>query len=180
MRLLLSSVLAIHWMAVFAMLAIVTTIAPARGSLSALELLGVHHSGVDFAGSEAFAAVLSLVFATVSALFLWTFLVAALEAGRSRDADEVARYAFTGGVFALTTLLLVGAVQDADGLFVSIGTLLAALLVSYLAIAAERMTAVAPKEAGGQSRAQMMALEAAHRASLSRLSGRGKANEVRA
>jgi len=166
-------------MAVFAMLAVVATIDPTHGSLGALELLGVVAAGPDLSGGVAFAAFLAMVFATVAALFLWTFLIAAFGHQDMREADEVSRYAFGGGVFALTALLLVGAVQQVDGLFVAIGTLLAALLVSYLAIVAERLSAVGANEPETSSRAQSMAAEAAHSASLARLTGRPQINEAR-
>jgi hypothetical protein len=171
MRFVLSSVLAIHWMAIFAMLAIVSTAEPARGGLAAFELLGiaVTHPGVSEHGE--LAAILTLGFALVTVLFLWTLLTSFF--GRDAEAEEVSRFAFAGAVIALTALSVVGVVHGATGLFVTVGTLLVALVASYLAIFAERWLAM-PDEHAAESvnDAKAMAAGAAHNAVLARLSGR--------
>ncbi len=173
MRLLLSPVLAFHWMAVFGMLAIVSAISPGRGTSAALELLGVTVADPSLLGSVRFSAVLSLGFMLVTALFLWTLLAAVFGADRRNDAEEISRYAFTAGVVAFTALLMIGATHQVEGLFVAIGTLLSALVVSYLAIFAERFSlAVAVPPAEGENGIRTMAMSAAHQAMLSRISGR--------
>jgi hypothetical protein len=176
MRLLLTTVLAVHWMAVFAMLAIVMTIEPGRGSLAALELLGVGLNDPFAAGSTSFAAFLSLGFFLVAALFLWA-LITALFGSASADAEEVSRLAYAGGAIALTSLLLAGAVQPVSGLFIAIGTLLGALTVSYLAVVGERLAiAAAPPAEAPVPEFRSLASEAAHNAMLSALSGRARPN----
>jgi hypothetical protein len=171
MRFVLSSVLAIHWMAIFAMLAVVSTVEPARGGLAAFELLGitVAHSGISEHGE--LAAILTLGFALVTVLFLWTLLTSFF--GRDAETEEVSRFAFAGAVIALTALSVVGVMHGASGLFVTIGTLLVALVVSYLAIFAERWSATPVEHAVDSSNdVKAMAAGAAHNAMLARLSGR--------
>ena len=174
MRLLLSPVLAFHWMAVFAMLAVVSTISPGRGTFAALEFLGVAMADPAVQGSVRVSAVLSLGFMLAAALFLWTLIAAIFGVDRRAEAEEVSRYAFTAGVATLTALLMAGAVQQVEGLFAAIGTLLAALVVSYLAIIAERWSAAAtaPAPVEEDTGIKTLALGAAHNALLSRISGR--------
>lgn len=173
MRPLLSPVLAFHWMVVFGMLAIVSAISPGRGTFVALELLGVSFLNPFEQGSVRFSALLSLGFMVVTALFLWTLISSILGTDRRGDAEETSRYAFGAAVVALTALLMVGAVQPVEGLFVAIGTLLSGLVVSYLAIFAERYSAaLAAQPQETDAGARTMASRAAQQAMLSRISGR--------
>jgi hypothetical protein len=178
MRYILTMLIAFHWMTVFAMLAVVSTVEPEHGILSALHFLGAtplpeaHEAG----GGPLAAALLALAFGVASLLFLWTLLTVALGDGSfGSQAEQVARRAFGCGVGALSLLLLGGTMFPVSGLFVTSSVALAALLASYLAVYAECWAVsffAAPDDADLRAAVRVMAAGAAHSAMLTRLSGR--------
>jgi hypothetical protein len=186
MRYILTMLIAFHWMSVFGMLAVVQTVEPEHGIFPALRFLGatpLHEMGD--AGGPLAAALMALGFAVASLLFLWTLLTVALGDGFfGSQAEEVARRAFGCGVGVLSALLAGGALFPVSGLFVTSSVALAALLVSYLAVYAERWAVSffsAPDHADLRAAVRVMAAGAAHSAMLTRLSGRAsvEASEVR-
>lgn len=178
MRHILTMLIAFHWMTVFAMLAIVSTVDPEHGIFAALRFLGAvplpeaHEMG----GGPLAAAFLAFVFAVASALFLWMLLTVSLGEGLfGGETEAVARRAFGSGVGVLSLLLIGGGLLPVSGLFVTSAVALAALLVSYLAVYAERWAAsffAAPDHADLHAAVRVMAAGAAHSAMLTRLSGR--------
>ena len=83
MRHILTMLIAFHWMTVFAMLAIVSTVDPEHGVLAALRFLGAVPlpEASDLGGGPLAAAFLAVVFAVASVLFLWTLLTVSLGDG---------------------------------------------------------------------------------------------------
>ena len=96
MRHILTMLIAFHWMTVFAMLAIVSTVDPEHGVLAALRFLGAVPlpEASDLGGGPVAAAFLAVVFAVASVLFLWTLLTVSLGDGpRNRLAQQRRRLA---------------------------------------------------------------------------------------
>ena len=109
-------------MAVFAMLAVVSTVDPEHGILAALRFLGAAPlpDASRAGGGPLAAAFLAFAFAVASLLFLWTLLTAALGDGSfGGQSEEVARRAFGCGVGVLSLLLIGGALLPVSGLFVT-------------------------------------------------------------
>jgi len=187
MRYILTILIAFHWMAVFAMLAVVSTVDPEQGILPALRFLGAiplddaYHAG----GGPLAAGFLAFALAVGSLLFLWTLLTVSLGDGSfGGETEVVARRAFGCGVGVLSVLLIGGGMLAVSGLFLTSAVALAALLVSYLAVYAERWAVSffsAPDDADLRAAVRVMAAGAAHSAMLSRLSGRAgsEAREAR-
>lgn len=176
MRQILTPFLAFHWMAVFALLAMAAAVGRGGGEFAVFEFMGVVDGTLPFGvGSEA-AALFSVAFALVAALFLWTLVNAFLgERTQSGDAEQLSRLAFGGAAGALTFMLLYGSVQPVAGLLPAVSINLAAILVSYLAVTVERWVttmSVAPDAADIRAVARVMAAAAAHGSTLSRISGR--------
>jgi hypothetical protein len=178
MRYILTMLIAFHWMTVFAMLAVVSTVEPEHGILAALRFLGATplHDAYETGGGPLAAALLAFAFAMASVLFLWTLLTVALGDGFfGGQSEAVARRAFGCGVGVLSLLLIGGALLHVSGLFVTSGVALAALLASYLAVYAERWAVsffAAPGDSDLRAAVRVMAAGAAHSAMLTRLSGR--------
>ncbi|RWM13333.1 MAG: hypothetical protein EOR72_18570 [Mesorhizobium sp.] len=176
MRHVLSSVLALHWAVVFALLAYVC-MDGSRGIAAALGVLGLSIQGGRFPQLEnvALVAPLSVALLTVAVLFCWTFVETLLNGAARLDAGEsVARVAFIFASSLLSLILIGGVVQGIDGLFVIVGIQMTALLASYVAVTAERRSAFAAamKMPEGDVGASRMAMGAAHSSLLSRISGR--------
>jgi hypothetical protein len=178
MRYILTMLIAFHWMAVFAMLAVASMVDPEQGILPALRFLGaIPLEDSYYAGGGPLAAgFLALAFAVGSLLFLWTLLTVSLGDGVfGGETEAVARRAFGCGVGVLSVLLIGGGLLPVSGLFLTSAVALAALLVSYLAVYAERWAVSffsAPDDADLRAAVRVMAAGAAHSAMLSRLSGR--------
>lgn len=175
MRHLLTTILTFHWTAVFGLLAIGAMLDGDAGVASVLSMMGV-----GYAETAEHAPVLSMLLsfglAVVTVLFFWGLLTGAF-ARQPDDGEtmEVLRLAFAGAALLLTAVVLLGALQDVSGLFPVTAAHLAALLVSYLAICAERWAAAlstAPGQEDIRAAARVMALGAAHSTMLARLSGR--------
>lgn len=175
MRHLLTTIVTFHWTAVFGMLAMVAILDGDGGLVAILSMLGVGYTeAVEHAPS--LSALLALGAAIVTVLFFWAFVTCAF-ALRPDDGEavEVLRLAFAGATLLLTLVVLAGATQDVSGLFPAATAFLAALLVSYLAVFAERWSAAlttAPGQDDVRAAARVMALGAAHSTLLARLSGR--------
>jgi hypothetical protein len=78
MRHSLTLLIAFHWMAVFALVAMVSTLDPEHGILAALSLLGVAPTPDAFlsGGGPLAAGCFSFAFAVAGVLFLWTLATA--------------------------------------------------------------------------------------------------------
>jgi hypothetical protein len=183
MRRILSSVLAFHWMAVFALMAAVCAIDVDGGIGSALDLLGV--TGTDpyrLHAGPGVSGLLAMGFAVVSVLFCWACVTVFFGDPADPAGDEVMRIAFGAATIALSLTLLGGALLEIGGLLPIIASHIAALLASYAAIHAERWAAAsAEPEEGADIRAaaRVMALGAVHSSLLSRLTGRRMAGKAR-
>lgn len=176
MRHVLSSVLALHWAVVFALLAYVC-MDGSRGIASALGVLGLSVQGGRFPQLEnaAVVAPLSIALLTVAVLFCWTFVETLLNATARPDAGEsVARIAYISASFLLSLILIGGVAQGIDGLFMIVAIQMTALLASYIAVLAERRSTFAAMNLpeGDVRTASRMAMGAAHSSLLSRISGR--------
>jgi hypothetical protein len=178
MRHVLTSFLALHWAVVFALLAFIC-IDGNRGVAAALGVLGVAVGGTHFADLEnaAVVAPLAIALLVVAVLFCWAFVETLLN---TTDAsDGVVRMAFISASGVLSLILIGGAAQGINGLFMVVAVQLAALLASYVAMLAERRSAFAaavPGDGDIRATAHVMARAAAHNSSLSRISGRSDAN----
>lgn len=176
MRRFLTMVLAIHWTAAFAMLAVACTIDPASGFAAPLRFLGADVSGVEQDGGSEAAAFFAICFAVVAMLFFFALveILFGIAAGERRRHPDFHK-AFAAAAVALTLLLLAGAVERVPDLFATVESLLAASLASYLAIYAEWWARrEEAKSAGprGRAAARLMALGAAHDTLLPGLAGR--------
>ena len=181
MRHILTSFLAFHWMAIFALLAAASAFG-AEGSMPAIffDLAGNPVTGETLFPAMWTSAIFSIGFCVVAVLFLWVFITASFDAGTvSEDTEEVARFAFGAAVGSLTLLLLMRAVEPAAPLFTEIAALVAALLASYLAVFAERwsgLISTLPSRDDIRDAARLMAAGAAYNSMLSRFSGRPGGN----
>ncbi|MDX8517628.1 hypothetical protein [Mesorhizobium dulcispinae] len=178
MRHVLTSFLALHWAVVFALLAYICMDGD-RGIASALGVLGVSVQGSRFPGLEhaVIVAPLSVALLIVALLFCWAFVETLLNIATRPDAgDAVVRIAFISASFLLSIILVGGAAQGINGLFMVVAIQMTALLASYVAVLAERRSALAAATALHESEARLvshrMAAGAAHSSLLSRISSR--------
>ncbi|TIM05201.1 hypothetical protein [Mesorhizobium sp.] len=177
MRHILSSFLALHWAVVFALLAFIC-IDGNRGVAAALGVLGVAVQNTRFVDLEnaIVVAPLAVALLIVAVLFCWAFVETLFSIPTNPDAtDSVVRVAFISASGVLSLIVVGGAAQGINGLFMAVAVQLAALLASYVAMLAERRSAFAAVDPGtGEIRAaaHVMAKAAAHNSALSRISGR--------
>lgn len=176
MRQLLTSFLALHWAIVFALLALIC-IDGNRGVAAALGVLGATIEGTRFVDLDNVVVVAPLATAllVVAVLFCWAFVEALINDATSPGADGVARIAFISASGVLSLIVIGGAAQGINGLFMVVAVQLAALLASYVAMLAERRSvvdAVASGEGEVRAVAHGMAKAAAHNSLLSLISGR--------
>ncbi|RRH99209.1 hypothetical protein EH240_18380 [Mesorhizobium tamadayense] len=177
MRHVLKSFLALHWAIVFALLAYICMDGD-RGIASALGVLGVSVQGSRFPGLEhaVIVAPLSVALLIVALLFCWAFVETLLNIATRPDAgDAVVRIAFISASFLLSIILLGGAAQGINGLFMVVAIQMTALLASYVAVLAERRSALAATtlyESEARLASHRMAMGAAHSSLLSRISSR--------
>jgi len=175
MRQVLTSFLALHWAIVFALLALIC-IDGNRGVAAALGVLGATIEGTRFVDLDNVVVVAPLATAllVVSVLFSWTFVEGLINDAASPGADSVARIAFICASGVLSLIVIGGAAQGINGLFMAVAVQLAALLASYVAMLAERRSVVAAASGEGEIRAVAhgMAKAAAHNSLLSLISGR--------
>ncbi|TIQ35893.1 MAG: hypothetical protein E5X48_12565 [Mesorhizobium sp.] len=178
MRHVLTSFLALHWAVVFALLAYICMDGN-RGIASALGVLGVSVQSSRFPGLEhaLVVAPLAIALLIVALLFCWAFVETLLNiAARPDTGDAVVRIAFIGASFLLSIILVGGAAQGINGLFMVVAIQMTALLASYVAVLAERRSTLAAAMASHDSDARLaahrMAAGAAHSSLLSRISAR--------
>lgn len=178
MRHVLSSFLALHWAIVFALLAFLC-IDGTRGAGTALTVLGASAENTRFAYFDiaSVAAPLATAFLVVAVLFCWAFVEVFVDnEERFEGADGVIRIAFVTAAAVFSLVLVGGVIQGVEGLFLVVAVHLAALLTSYLAILAERWSALAvartDRKAQIRVAARIMAQGAAHNSMLARISGR--------
>lgn len=180
MRHILTLLIAFHWMAVFAVLAVVSAFDPENGILAALSLLGAAPTPDAFLSGGGLLATgfFSFAFAVAGVLFLWTLATALFSEGLPYgDCERVARIAFGAAIAVFSLLLISGMALPVPGLFPSCATGIAALLASYLAVVAERWAVTIlslPTDADLRAAARVMAAGAAHSAMLGHISGRAK------
>ena len=179
MRHVLTSFLALHWAIVFALLALIC-IDGNRGVAAALGVLGAT-IGTRFIDLDNVIVVAPLATAllVVAVLFFWAFVETLINDASSEGADSVARIAFISASGVLSLIVIGGAAQGINGLFMVVAVQLAALLASYVAMLAERRSAVAaaaPGEGEIHAVAHGMAKAAAHNSLLSLISGRTGSN----
>ena len=177
MRPILTSFLALHWAAVFALLAFIC-VDGNRGVAGALGALGVAVENTRLADLDnaAVVAPLAVALLVVAVLFCWVFVESLVNAAASPEgADSVARTAFISASAVMSLILIGGAAQGINGLFLVVAVQLAALLASYVAMHAEQRSVFAvalSREAESRATAHAMAKGAAHGSLLSRISGR--------
>jgi hypothetical protein len=178
MRHILTLLIAFHWMAVFALLAMVSALNPEHGILAALSFLGAAPTPDAFFSGGGLLATgfFSFAFAVAGVLFLWTLATALFSEGFPYgDSERVARIAFSAAIGVFSLLLLCGVSPPIPGLFLTSAIAIAALLASYLAVFAERWAETiltAPSDADLRAAARVMAAGAAHSAMLGHISGR--------
>jgi len=177
MRPILTSFLALHWAAVFALLAFIC-VDGNRGVAGALGVLGVALENTRLADLDnaAVVAPLAVALLVVAVLFCWVFVESLVNAAANPEgADSVARTAFISASAVMSLILIGGAAQGINGLFLVVAVQLAALLASYVAMHAEQRSVFAvavSREAESRATAHAMAKGAAHGSLLSRISGR--------
>lgn len=172
-----SSFLSVHWAIVFALLALIC-IDGDRGVAAALGVLGVTVESARFVDLQSLAVVAPLAIAllVVAVLFFWAFVDSMINDPASPGADSVVRIAFISASGVLSMILIGGAAQGINGLFMVVAVQLAALLASYVAMLAERRSAAASDDADFRATAHTMAKAAAHNSLLSLISGRTGSN----
>jgi hypothetical protein len=168
MRQFLTLVIAVHWSAAFALLAGLAALDAETGSRAVLTYLGgAAGLPADMVGSTG----LSLAFALVATLFLWVFVAAAVDRdGSDHSTEEVARMAVISGSMVVALLALTSFADTSAAFFPALAAVFASLLCSLMAVVAERRKALSEEEITAAIR--LMAVGAANRAMLSRLSGR--------
>ncbi|OBQ75208.1 hypothetical protein [Mesorhizobium erdmanii] len=173
MRHVMTSFLSVHWAIVFALLALIC-IDGDRGVAAALGVLGVTVESARFVNLENLVVVAPLATAllVVSVLFFWAFVDSLISDATSPGADSVVRIAFISASGVLSMILIGGAAQGINGLFMVVAVQLAALLASYVAMLAERRSAEASDDLDFRATAHTMAKAAAHNSLLSLISGR--------
>ena len=174
---LLTIAVVFHWAAIFSMLAFMCVLAGSDGAAQALSLIGFGEV-IDPARTlppAALAALAAILFALCGVLFWWALVTVLLGEESAHAPADILSLAFASSVGTLSAVFLYGAAQGLNGLFPTIAVHVAALLVSYTAINAERRVS-APrrdvKEAAKRSGLRQRANEAAQVASLARFSGR--------
>ena len=172
MRQLLTPLLAFHWMAAFAVIAVVSTAGGDGGVLAAFGLMGAEADGPAlpaWAGSAA-AFLLAVGFSLVALLFLWTLADGVFGGGGA----EISPLAFAAAIAMLTATMLYGATLPVTGLAPAITASLVALVLSYLTIAIERRLTAAKRREGetAQLSARLLAADAARGFMLSHIAGR--------
>lgn len=181
MRHILTSFLALHWAAVFALLAFIC-VDGNRGVAAALAVLGVAVQNTRFVDLDnaVVVAPLAIALLVVAVLFCWAFVETLVNVSTSTDAaDSVVRTAFISASGVLSLILIGGAAQGINGLFMVVAVQLAALLATYVAMLAERRSAIATAVSTGsevRAAAHVLARGAAHNSLLSRISGRPDTN----
>jgi len=174
MRHLMTSFLALHWAAVFALLAFVCI--GSSGMQDILASIGIGH---DAAGAVRFdgamvTAPLASAFLIVAALFCWALIETFL--GEEADSAEgVFKIAFIAAGCVFLLVLVYGTTQGIGGLFLPSSAHLAALAVSYLVVVGERLASAQARASAapaGRGAVRAMAKGAAHASLLSRISGR--------
>ncbi|MBN9220648.1 MAG: hypothetical protein J0I79_22095, partial [Mesorhizobium sp.] len=132
MRHLLTSFLSVHWAIVFALLALIC-IDGNRGAAAALGMLGVAVESARLVDLQDVVVVAPLATAllVVSVLFFWAFVDTLMNDAASPGADSVIRIAFISASGVLSLILIGGAAQGINGLFMVVAVQLAALLASY-------------------------------------------------
>jgi hypothetical protein len=168
MRQFLTLVIAVHWTAAFALLAGLAALDAETGSRAVLTYLGgAAGLPADSIGSTG----LSLAFALVATLFLWVFVAAVVDRnGADRTTEEVGRMAVISASLVVALLALTALAGTTGGFFPGLAAVFAALLCSQLVIVAEYRKALDEEQINAAIR--LMAVGAANRAMLSRLSGR--------
>jgi hypothetical protein len=161
----MSSFLALHWAAFFALLGYLCI---DTGSLDAVSTMlganGIH----DAAGADFAAAPAAVAFLVVAALFCWLFVEACF--GESGISGGVLKIAFVAGGATLSPLLIGGAVHGAAGSPFA-AAYLTALVASYVAVLGECRAAVPGREEV-EATLRVFAREAADMSLLGRISGR--------
>jgi hypothetical protein len=168
MRQFLTLVIAVHWTAAFALLAGLAALDAETGSRAVLTYLGgAAGLPADTIGSTG----LSLAFALVATLFLWVFVAAALDRDRAdHTTEEVTRMAVISGSLVVALIALTAFAGTTAAFFPGLAAVFAALLCSQMAIVSEHRKALSEEQINAAIR--LMAVGAANRAMLSRLSGR--------
>ena len=179
MRHVLTSFLSVHWAIVFALLALIC-IDGDRGVAAALGVLGVTVESARFVDLQNVVVVAPLAIAllVVAVLFFWAFVDTLINDAASPGADSVVRIAFISASGVLSMILIGGAAQGINGLFMVVAVQLAALLASYVAMLAERRSAAVSDDAAFHATAHNMAKAAAHNSLLSLISGRTGPNRT--
>lgn len=176
MRVGLTSILAIHWAIVFALLAAGLVFEIDGGVGAMLAMLGIRPVASGAGEPAVIAAVLlagAFVFAAL--IFVWACALALVPSKREADDADMLRLAYCAGAGCMTLVMVTSLVRPLDNVYPAVAIQLAALAVSYLVSAAERMQeafAGNPDEDDAEAAARLMALSAAHGAMLARLSGR--------
>lgn len=168
MRQFLTLVIAIHWTAAFALLAGLAVLDAETGSRDVLTYLG---GAAGLPADIISSTGLALAFALVATLFLWVFVAAAVEReGTDTSTEEVARMAVISGALVVALLALTSFAGTSAAFFPALTAVFASLLCSLMAIVHERRKALEEEQISTAIR--LMAVGAANRAMLSRLSGR--------
>ena len=167
MRHVLISFLALHWAVVFALLAYICMDGN-HGIASALGVLGISVQSTRFPGLEhaLVVAPLSIALLLVALLFCWAFVETLL--------NIATRIAFICASFLLSIILVGGAAQGINGLFMVVAIQMTALLASYVAVLAEQRSTLAAMtlhDSDARLAAHRLATGAAHSSLLSRISG---------
>lgn len=166
MRHLMTSFLALHWAAFFALLGYLCI--DGGGLRAALAFMGLQG-----AGQPQFAtAPMAVAFLLVAALFCWVLVESCL--GENGQSEGIVKVAFVAGGLMFSLILIHGALHN-DGNSSGVILSLSALMVSYLATLGERWTALFRNDASATQAsvsARAMARDAANTSLLSRISGR--------
>jgi len=160
----MTSFLAMHWAAFFALLGYLCIDA---GRIdAALAMLGA--ATVRAAGPDPAAAPAAVAFLLVAALFCWLFVEACF--GEADMSESVVKIAFVAGGMALSTLLIGCAVHGAGGPS-QFAAYLTALVASYVAALGEGRAAM-PRRGRAGAAVRAVAREAADTSLLGLISGR--------
>ncbi|TIS61569.1 MAG: hypothetical protein E5X11_10885 [Mesorhizobium sp.] len=166
MRHVLTSFLALHWAVVFALLAYICMDGN-RGIASALGVLGVSLQSSRFPDLDhaLVVAPLAVALLIVALLFCWAFVETLLNIATRPDAgDTVVRIAFICASFLLSVILVGGAAQGINGLFM--------VVAIQMTERRSASTAMTLHEGEAPLVSRRMAAGVAHSSLLSRISSR--------
>lgn len=133
---LLTLFLVLHWAVAFSLLTGLALTSDQGGLLVGLQALA-HVKGGPMLSSALLNGVMGFGFGICALLFWWAFLSLFSSEALGGALENILKLAYAVACGMVTVVLVVGAIDGAQGLYVAVAAHLAALIGSYLVIRAE-------------------------------------------